>query len=158
VALAAALVHTPKLIVLDEPSTGLDPEQNASFRSLLKELSEHAAIIYSSHHLSDVESTCDVVTIINHGEAILDGDLSDLCSESSDLLVEVSPSTIVNQIDGTGIIQLEGDWVRCFVSGDAAQVASSVLEAGGQIRLIKPITDSIETNYLRIIHFSEEKA
>jgi ABC-2 type transport system ATP-binding protein len=64
VGLAAALLHQPKLIVLDEPSTGLDPEQSVSFRAIVKDVAADAAVLYSSHNLAEVEATCDVVSIL----------------------------------------------------------------------------------------------
>jgi len=156
VALAAALVHKPKLIVLDEPSTGLDPAQSASFRELLKEVKKNAAVIYSSHHLAEVEATCDVVSIIHHGKLIHDGDFQTLQSDDTSIEVEVSPHSIAEHLSGSNIVRIDDVWTRCTVeSTDGEQVVSQVAECGGKIRLIHPASDSIESNYLRIIRASE---
>ena len=156
VALASALVHNPQLIVLDEPSTGLDPAQCTSFRELLKEVAKTAAVIYSSHHLAEVEETCDVVSIIHRGKLIHDGDFQTLQSIETSIVVEVSPHKVAEVLSGSNIVQIDDAWVRCTLdSTDGEQVVSQVTEAGGKIRLIHPNTDSIESSYLRIISASE---
>jgi ABC-2 type transport system ATP-binding protein len=156
VALAAALVHKPKLVVLDEPSTGLDPAQNASFRTLLQEVSQSAAILYSSHNLAEVEATCDVVSIINHGKCVFDGDFAALHASKEGYVVEVSPHGVVEQLQGTDVIRIDEDWSRCTVQGTNGQaISNTVSEVAGQLRLLRPNIDSLEANYLRIISASE---
>ena len=59
-----------RLLILDEPSTGLDPAQRVAFRSLLKDVSKNAAVLYSSHHLAEVETTCDMTAIIHYGKLL----------------------------------------------------------------------------------------
>jgi ABC-2 type transport system ATP-binding protein len=158
-ALAAALVHNPKLIVLDEPSTGLDPEQGASFRTLLKEVAEHAAVMYSSHHLAEVEVTCDVVSIINHGMLIHEGDFQSLYSGETSLTVEVSPHAVVEELPCANIEFIDERWARCTVDSlQGEQVVSKVTGANGKVRLLHPLEESIESNYLRIIRVSEKQS
>jgi len=70
VGLADALINKPPLLILDEPTNGLDPSQIRSFRELLKELAENHTILISTHILSEVELTCDRVLIINKGKMI----------------------------------------------------------------------------------------
>jgi ABC-2 type transport system ATP-binding protein len=67
VALCAALVHKPKVLILDEPTEGLDPNQILHIRQLIKKLASDRTVILSSHILSEVQATCDEVVIINHG-------------------------------------------------------------------------------------------
>jgi ABC-2 type transport system ATP-binding protein len=67
VALCAALVHKPKVLILDEPTEGLDPNQILHIRKLIKKLANDRTVILSSHILSEVQATCDEVIIINHG-------------------------------------------------------------------------------------------
>lgn len=67
VALCSALVHSPKVLVLDEPTEGLDPSQIVLIRNLIKKLAQDRTVILSSHILSEVQATCDDVVIINHG-------------------------------------------------------------------------------------------
>jgi len=157
IALASSLLHTPKLLVLDEPSTGLDPEQSASFRELLRELSKTTAIIYSSHHLAEVEATCDVISIINQGKLLLDGDFSSLHSGTRSMMVEVSPHEIATQLHGCDILSIDETWARCTVEKvDGEQIVSEVSSLGGKLRLLQPVVASLESNYLRIIHDSEQ--
>lgn len=73
VGLAQALVAKPQVIILDEPTVGFDPQQAAEFRKLLKSLKKDYTIIWSTHILSDVESTCDEVVVINKGQIIAQG-------------------------------------------------------------------------------------
>lgn len=155
VSLAAALLHNPKLLVLDEPSTGLDPEQIASFRELLKEVSDTSAILYSSHNLTEVETTCDVVSIINRGKLLFDNEFKNLKRDEAIVVIEVSPISIAEKIGGKGIEKLDETWARCKVGAkNAENIATKVFNAGGKIRLLQPESQSLETMYLQIIQDS----
>ncbi|MDH5399674.1 MAG: ATP-binding cassette domain-containing protein [Cyclobacteriaceae bacterium] len=73
VGLAQAMIHDPEILVLDEPTTGLDPNQIVEIRKLIKELGKEKTVILSSHILSEVEATCDRILIINRGRIVADG-------------------------------------------------------------------------------------
>jgi ABC-2 type transport system ATP-binding protein len=75
VGIAQAVIHSPAVIVLDEPTVGLDPAQIREIRSLIRELGDHSSVILSTHLLSEVESVCDRVEIMQHGKLIY-GDTS----------------------------------------------------------------------------------
>lgn len=77
VALCAALVHQPKVLILDEPTEGLDPTQIAHIRNLIKKLARDRTVILSSHILSEVQATCEDVIIINQGRIVTKTSLSD---------------------------------------------------------------------------------
>jgi len=71
--IAQALIHDPKIIILDEPTTGLDPNQRIEIRDLIKEIGRSKTVILSSHVLSEVQATCSRVIIINKGKIVADG-------------------------------------------------------------------------------------
>jgi len=73
VGLAQAIIHNPDILIMDEPTEGLDPNQVAEVRQLIKELGKEKTVIISSHILSEVEATCDRVLIINKGQIVADG-------------------------------------------------------------------------------------
>ncbi len=73
VGLAQALIHEPEVLILDEPTTGLDPNQIIEIRELIKEIGKEKTVILSSHILAEVEATCDRVLIINKGKIVADG-------------------------------------------------------------------------------------
>ncbi|MGH8973457.1 MAG: ABC transporter ATP-binding protein, partial [Acidimicrobiia bacterium] len=72
VALAGAIVHAPEVLLLDEPSEGLDPRQMVSLRQLLAELKGQAAVVFSSHLLAEVQAVCDRVVVIDAGRVVLE--------------------------------------------------------------------------------------
>ncbi len=73
VGLAQAMIHDPGILILDEPTTGLDPNQIVEIRKLIKELGKEKTVILSSHILPEVEATCDRILIINRGAIVADG-------------------------------------------------------------------------------------
>jgi ABC-2 type transport system ATP-binding protein len=91
VGLAEAMIHEPELLILDEPTIGLDPNQIRQVRELIKSLGERHTILLSTHILSEVEATCNRVLIINRGRI-----------EASD-----SPFNLVNQLRTAGLVNLE---------------------------------------------------
>ena len=70
--LAAALLHDPEVLILDEPTTGLDPNQIVEIREVIKRLGKDKTILFSSHILQEVEAICDRVIIINKGQLVAD--------------------------------------------------------------------------------------
>jgi ABC-2 type transport system ATP-binding protein len=87
VCLAQAILHRPKLLILDEPTVGLDPTQIVEIRHLIKRLARHSTILFSSHILPEVEAVCDRVVIIMNGEVKADARLADLAATTSAVLV-----------------------------------------------------------------------
>ncbi len=78
VGLAQALIHDPEVLILDEPTTGLDPNQIIEIRELIKDIGREKTVILSSHILAEVEATCDRVLIINKGKIVADGTPTEL--------------------------------------------------------------------------------
>lgn len=102
VGIAQAIIHSPAVIVLDEPTVGLDPTQIREIRKLIRELGNHSSVILSTHLLGEVESICDRVEIMHHGQLIY-GD------------------TTANMMQyGDGKMSLEEVFVAVTAVGDAA--------------------------------------
>lgn len=78
VGLAQALMHDPDVLILDEPTTGLDPNQIVEIRELIKKLGREKTVVLSSHILAEVEATCDRILIINKGKIVADGRADEL--------------------------------------------------------------------------------
>lgn len=83
VGLAQAILHRPKLLVLDEPTVGLDPTQLVEIRSLIRNLSQHATILFSTHILPEVEALCNRAIILINGKIRADARLSDLANSAN---------------------------------------------------------------------------
>jgi ABC-2 type transport system ATP-binding protein len=78
VGLAQALIHDPQVLILDEPTTGLDPNQLEDIRSLIRSISREKTVILSSHIMQEVEAVCNRVVIINKGKIVADGSISEV--------------------------------------------------------------------------------
>ncbi|MAH36146.1 MAG: ABC transporter [Verrucomicrobiales bacterium] len=121
VGLADALINKPPLLILDEPTNGLDPSQIRSFRELIKELAENHTILISTHILSEVELTCDRVLIINKGQMIGNNtplELSEKIKSSTTISLELKSQDhdirdTISSISGIKKVTLEkeeDDW------------------------------------------------
>ena len=84
VGLAQTLIHDPEILILDEPTTGLDPNQISEVRNLIKEISKEKTVILSTHIMQEVQALCDKVVIINEGEIVADGKLEELQGKSAE--------------------------------------------------------------------------
>ncbi|MCU0470832.1 MAG: gliding motility-associated ABC transporter ATP-binding subunit GldA [Arcicella sp.] len=78
VGLAQALIHDPKVLILDEPTTGLDPNQLAEIRAVIRNIGKEKTVIFSTHIMQEVEAICDRVVIINRGKIVENAQLSEL--------------------------------------------------------------------------------
>jgi ABC-2 type transport system ATP-binding protein len=83
VGLAQALIHDPQILVLDEPTTGLDPNQIVEIRKLIRDIGKEKTVILSTHILPEVEATCDRILIINKGKIVADGTSETLRKQAS---------------------------------------------------------------------------
>jgi len=81
-ALAAAILHDPPILLLDEPTDGLDPNQNVAIRSLIRELAHDKAILISTHNLEDVETMCRRAIVIDDGQVVANGEPGELAART----------------------------------------------------------------------------
>lgn len=147
VALAAAMLHDPTVLVLDEPSTGLDPSQASDLRALLAEIAQSAAVLYSSHNLAEVEATCHRVAVLACGNIVFDGRFDERDTPCDRTAVEVSPHAVAAAIGGEQQRLIDDDWIACVVSGTPEQTGEAIAGAGGRLRLLKPLGGSLEDAY-----------
>lgn len=133
VGLAGALIHDPGVLILDEPTTGLDPNQIVEIRQLIKELGKNKTVLFSSHILQEVESICDRIVIINKGKIVADDTLKNLQSFNKSahvVLVEFGKKTdidLLKNIDGVEKLEENGNQYQLQTS-DPEKVKKLLLE------------------------------
>ena len=89
VGLATALLHNPDVLILDEPTTGLDPNQLVEIRNVIKNVGKDKTVFLSTHIMQEVEAICDRVIIIDHGKIVTDKKLDKLVSEEKEQIIDV---------------------------------------------------------------------
>lgn len=142
VGLATAILHDPPVLVLDEPSNGLDPGQITETRSLIRRLAEGRTVLVSSHILPEIERTCDRVVMLARGRLCAQGSLKDLLAQGEHAVVceaKFPSQERADQVAGvvrktTGVVGLtarvmDGLVVRWRVAFDPAEVSEASLRA-----------------------------
>lgn len=105
VGLAQALIGDPEILILDEPTVGLDPKQIVEIRDLIRELKENHTVILSSHILSEIEAVCDRIIVISHGRVVASAEPDQLVKENNEvqtftLVVKGNASSAENALSG----------------------------------------------------------
>jgi ABC-2 type transport system ATP-binding protein len=137
VGLAQAIIHEPDILILDEPTTGLDPAQIVEIRDLIKQLAKKATVLLSTHILSEVEATCERVLVIMQGELRADAKLAELRSANAAVVaVETSVNGVaelLGKVDGVTSVERAGDasgFTRWRVTSSAtADVCPALFDA-----------------------------
>lgn len=111
VGLAQAILHKPEILILDEPTVGLDPTQIVEIRQLIKDLAKNSTILFSTHILSEVEALCERVVMIMNGKIKADSKLSELSNTDNAILIleEDQPDTskLINQLSDVVSVKKE---------------------------------------------------
>ncbi len=153
--LAGALLHDPDLLILDEPTNGLDPNGILEIRVLLRDLADNhgKTICFSSHTLNEVERLCDRLAIINKGEIIREGDIKGLLAEQTRLRVKATPSAKAQSI-------INNHWRICESADDtflldapahdAPHIARALITGGVDVFEIVPHQQSLEAFFLDV--------
>jgi ABC-2 type transport system ATP-binding protein len=168
VGISQALVSDPDVLVLDEPTVGLDPRQVAEVRDLIKELKGHHTIILSTHILPEVQATCERIIIINRGRIVAEDSLENIgrrMQSTNRVIVRVgTPSEKLKMdlsaIKGVGAVALkEGNRFEIDTDGTqglAQAVASAVVNSGAGLVEMREETINLEDVFLKLTT-SEEK-
>ena len=171
VGLAQAIIHNPDVLILDEPTAGLDPKQINETRDLIKSLAGSHTIILSTHILPEVEQTCEQVVIINKGKLVATDSVRNLQARArgaESVVLEVAArsgnlesSTVQqklervsgvsrvlckNQVNGRAVFEIESQKGR-LVRGDLAR---AVVESGWDLNELRPAAMSLEEVFLQL--------
>ena len=168
VGLAQSIIHEPEVLILDEPTVGIDPIQVSQTRSLIKELGKEHTILLSTHILPEVSVTCNRVIIINNGEIIAEDSIENLSAVikgARRLRVEVKGphDQIVKRlqrINGVRKVSKEGDYliVESPIQIDPrGQITEAIIKSGWTLLSIESVEMSLEDIFLQLTTSEESE-
>jgi len=134
VGLAQALIHDPQVLILDEPTTGLDPNQIVEIRQVIKNAGQQKTVIFSTHIMQEVEAICDRVIIINSGKIVADSTVKDLQARQQGavrITVEFGnsiDSELIASLPGVQSVQIREEHTYEIISDGTTDVRASVFQ------------------------------
>ena len=177
VGLAQAIIHNPDVLILDEPTAGLDPKQINETRDLIRSLAGDHTIILSTHILPEVEQTCQQVIIINKGKLVATDSVQNLQNRArgaESVLIEVgsrngnlNPELVQQRLakvpavtrvivrrshDTRSVLEIESGGKDSFIRGD---IARAVVESGWDLNELRPAAVSLEEVFLQLTKSEE---
>jgi len=165
VGIAQAIIHRPKLVVLDEPTNGLDPNQIIEVRALIKEIAADRAVIFSSHVLSEVQVLCKEIKMIDSGRIVFSDTMDAFNNyvEPHSILLYLEnppPSSALLQIPGvTKVDFLTDRQLRLYFSGDAEiteKIVAASVAHGWRLREINLEKSSIDEIFAQLSNYSNK--
>lgn len=162
VGLAQAILHKPEILILDEPTVGLDPTQILEIRKLIKKLAQNTTILFSTHILSEVEALCDRVIILINGDIKVDAPLADLARTNDALLTleetveDVIP--VLSELNGVEKIEIlpsaEGHAVYRILADDGIDLCPNLYSIANKhkwpVRELQREVQDLETVFNRL--------
>lgn len=148
VGLARALIHDPEVIILDEPTTGLDPNQLVDIRKLIREVAANKTLILSTHIMQEVEAICQDVVIINKGKILASDSLENLGGTQSEIQLSIETEE-----------ELELEWFASFDSADfgASGKSTVIIRVSDVVKARKEIMQLIQGRNLNLISLNQSK-
>jgi ABC-2 type transport system ATP-binding protein len=162
--LAAALLARPRLLVLDEPSNGLDPAGRRHVHGVLTRLAaEGTAVVLSSHRMTDLEALCSEVTVLSGGRAVFSGPVGELAAAHGALdyrLVTSDPPAARRLAASTAGVEVAGDAGRLVVRAPVPALdalVASLVHAGVAVRELTPVVSPLEAAFLALTERQEAR-
>ena len=167
VGVAQAILGKPKLLILDEPTNGLDPKQTQHMRQLIKEIAKDATVILSTHIMQEVNALCDRVVILKSGQLVLDEKLETL-QHSKHLIVETDCKDleIIKEISGVQHVEEYDDnklgveiSKQAFIRTISSDISKAIIQSSASLFALYPQKRDLETVFNQINNdaFSQEK-
>ncbi|TMC05122.1 MAG: ABC transporter ATP-binding protein [Chloroflexi bacterium] len=157
VVLAAALVAEPELLLLDEPTVGLDPKASHEVHEYLRQMVVGRTVLLCTHNLAEAEALCDDVIILREGRVVVQGRLSDLRRGARSrlrLAAHQGPEAVVARLNGFGPVRVDGDRVLLEVADperEAPRVLRTLMDAGLDVYECTPQQASLEEVFLEAV-------
>lgn len=167
VGVAQALLHSPDIVILDEPTNGLDPTQIRHMRELIRELARSATVIVSTHILQEVQAVCERALILRGGRLVMDARLAELAAtQALQLAVGAEARTVLAGVPGVeGVEELpaeaEGGVRRYRVRGAttlAPELVRALAGAGIPLHVLQPERQDLEAVFARVNEAAQEQA
>jgi ABC-2 type transport system ATP-binding protein len=156
VGLAQAIIHNPEILILDEPTTGLDPNQIMEIRELIKTIGREKTVIFSTHILGEVSATCDRVIIINNGKIVGEGSPSELAAKagSRDLIyvkIKGPKEEVMNKIK-----QMEGVKTVEYKDMEGSDIFGFEIEPESGVDLREKLAMTVMNSGWGILEFNKK--
>ncbi|HZS42597.1 MAG TPA: ABC transporter ATP-binding protein [Polyangia bacterium] len=158
VGLAQAIVHNPDLLILDEPSSGLDPEQQKQMRELIKNLRGAHTILISSHNLPEISKTCDRLLVINEGQIVAQETEQKLAERfvTNNVVIEVAgsaeqASSALRQVSGVSGVTPDGNVLRVMAAPELRpQLVRALVQANVDVLRVDMESAQLESIFLKL--------
>lgn len=158
VGLAQAIIHNPEVLILDEPTTGLDPNQIVEIRELIKKIGQEKTVIFSTHILSEVKATCDRVIIIKNGKIVAEGKPDELAKKAGGkeiIYVKIKgPKDLIMQ----KLKELENVAKAEIKDKESEEIYGYEIEPSENIDLRENLSKLVMNNNWSILEFNKKEA
>lgn len=164
VGIAQALIHDPEVLILDEPTVGLDPKQVNEARGLIRSLRSEHTVIYSTHILSEVQASCDRIVIIDRGKIVAQESLNEMGATGkttkTELIIQKMSEKVVEAVKNLSGVKsvkaVSNGSHRLIVESEPrseimAEISKTVVDGGAGLVRMSPVQLALEEYYLNLI-------